>query len=143
MRGTLHPSDPAHVDQLIPINGRAVERVWLPERELEPSTFQRLVGLCEAHNREQCGLISSEEEIYTITNVHEEPKHNFLMDQVEYIEAVQDIYDLGQYVLGVYHTHPNNVVWPSPRDLRGWPDPSLGWRYWIVTNFDLIEWQLL
>jgi proteasome lid subunit RPN8/RPN11 len=57
-------------------------------------------------------------------------------------EALNEVCKInGDSVLGVFHTHPNDVPWPTPGDISGWPNPDLEWRYWIATNHEVIEWS--
>lgn len=95
-------------------------------------------------NVELCGFITSDDDIWWIDNVHLEPRHNYFFDPQEVETAVHEIYEIRQEkIVGQFHTHPNNVPWPSPRDIAGWPNPDLNWRYWIVTNAEVIEWELV
>jgi proteasome lid subunit RPN8/RPN11 len=141
----IDPNDPAHpsnTNQIIPVNGRSAERLLNPN--LDKSLIGLLTGSCLSSHKERCGFISEDEDIFYVNNVHEEPTHNFLMDADDFVTVVSEIYDIRQTsILGVFHTHPNNVPWPTPRDLVGWPNPMLGWRYWIVTNRSVIEWKLV
>lgn len=135
------PAHPSNADQLIPTKGRTAERVW--DNPLDQQIQDLLTASCMSSNKERCGFITADEDIFYVDNVHSQPRHNFLMDQGDFEIVVSEIYDIRQTrILGVFHTHPNNVSWPTPRDLVGWPNPDLGWRYWIVTNHTVIEWKL-
>lgn len=93
--------------------------------------------------RERCGFITTEWEILEVDNVHQEPYRNFYMDDEDTKHALEYIYEMREEsVVAIWHTHPNNVVWPSPRDLCGWPNPGLKWRYLVVTNNEVVEWEL-
>lgn len=135
------PANPGHRNQMISTKGRRVERVWhLP---LDKQIQDLLTAGCLNSNKERCGFITDDEDIFYVDNVHEEPRHNFLMCPFDFETVVSEIYDIRlTRIIGIFHTHPNNVVWPSPRDLVGWPNPELKWRYWIVTNDQVIEWEL-
>jgi proteasome lid subunit RPN8/RPN11 len=135
-------ASPNHSEHAISANGRAVERVWLPRPPMLESVSESLILGANTSSHEQCGLIDTCWDIHYIDNVHDEPSHNFLLDHAQYTAAVDMIFEVGVDILGVFHTHPNNVVWPTPRDIRGWPVET-GWRYWIVTNGEVIEWALL
>lgn len=140
---SLNPADPSHSDHLIPLGGRKAQRVWHPDSPILESVQNELVGICNRFSDEQCGVISSEWNVYPVSNVHLKPRFNFLMDELEFREIIRQIYDVREErVLGIFHTHPNNVPWPSPRDIAGWPNPRLEWRYWIATNKEVIEWEL-
>ena len=139
-----NPAHPSNCNQLIPVRFE-VQRIWYPAKPLIESVAEELVQKCLSSRNEICGLITAEEqEIFYIDNIHHEPNHNFLMSQSEFKMVVAEIY--GQQedkVLGIFHTHPNNVPWPTPRDLAGWPNPALRWRYWIATRHEVIEWSLI
>ena len=133
---------PSNTDQMISTQGRSAQRVF--DQALEKQLHDMLTASCLSSNKERCGFISEDEDIFYVTNVHCEPRHNFLMDAADFETVVTEIYDIRQTrIEGVFHTHPNNVPWPTPRDLVGWPNPMLGWRYWIVTNTAVIEWKLV
>lgn len=145
MSRTTNLNDPAHpsnCNQYIPTNGRKAERVW--GSTLDKQVCDLLTAGCISSNKERCGFVTSDEDIFYVNNVHAEPRHNFLMDPEDFAEVVSEIYDIRQTrILGIFHTHPNDVPWPTPRDLVGWPNPELRWRYWIVTNTEVIEWELV
>lgn len=101
-----------------------------------------LTQICNANTQEVCGVIDVHYGFHVIDNIHEHKTHNFLMDEDSFNATMKRIYGGDNSVLGIWHTHPNNVVWPTPRDLAGWPNPDLKWRYWIVTNSEVIEWRL-
>ena len=137
-------ASPSSTDQYISLDGRRVERVWSSDAPLLESTQSFLLNDFDFFGEERCGFISSETHTaFYVENVHDEPKHNFLMDHAEYDLAIEEIFEIGETVLGVFHSHPTNIVWPSPRDIKGWPDHSLGWRYWIVVRGQVIEWALV
>lgn len=139
-----HPAHPANTNQIISTNGRKVERVFDPIIPLMETTKRRLVLDCHRSSREQCGFLTNREEIFYIQNIHEQNRFNFLMDPAEMLETITEIYEVKQdYIIGVFHTHPNDKPWPSPRDIVGWPNLDLHWRYWIVTNHEVIEWAVI
>jgi proteasome lid subunit RPN8/RPN11 len=136
-------SDPEHTDQLIGTLGRKAQAVRDGER-LRYGTKDSLINLCKNSKLELCGFITQREKIVLVTNVHGEPSHNFYMDHQSLKQALCEIYEENQdKILGIFHTHPNNQPWPSPRDIVGWPNIELGWRYFIVTNKEVLEWELV
>lgn len=138
-----HPSHPSHDNHLISTNGRRAKRIWHHESPLFESTVNNLLLDWNREVTEQCGFIDSEQDIWYIPNVHEKPRANFLMDTLVTTRVLERIYERNdRSVLGIFHTHPNNVPWPSPRDIVGWPNPKLGWRYFIVTYGEVVEWEL-
>ena len=138
-----NPAHPAHSNHLISTKGRKAERVWFPESPLLESVQHELINICNDHMRERCGFVTDEWEVVEVENSHEEPHRNFYMDDDDAKDALHYIYEKRKdSVIAIWHTHPNDVVWPSPRDLRGWPNPNLGRRYFIVTNKEVVEWEL-
>ena len=139
-----NPAHPSNCNQLIKTD-REAERIWHPDILLFESVQHELISQCLANRNERCGLITIEEqEVIYVENIHHEPTHNFLMSQEDFDSALRAIYkEREDKVLGIFHTHPNNVPWPTPRDLAGWPNPALGWRYWIATGHEVIEWRLI
>lgn len=139
----FNPSDPDSCTQMIPTHGRKAERVWSPDDPLDLEIKNILTGLCVGHRKELCGFISDDEDIWRVTNVHKEPFHNFYMDLNHAQSVINEIEKRNTEIIGIWHTHPNDVPWPTPRDLVGWPNPELRWRYWIVTRNAVIEWRLI
>lgn len=138
------PAHPSHANHLISTNGRRAQRVWHHETPLFESTRNQLLLDWNLEVVEQCGFIDDEQELWYIPNVHEFPRHNFLMDDVVTVKILERIYEKEERsILGIFHTHPNGVPWPSPRDIVGWPNQKLGWRYFIVTGDEVLEWELI
>ena len=136
------PASPNHSNHLISTNGFRAQRVWHHETPLFESTINELIRDWNRNSIEQCGFIDNEQDLWYIPNLHMHPRSNFLMDEESTTRALTDIYKNGS-VLGIFHTHPNGVTWPSPRDIVGLPNPKLGWRYFIVTGSDVLEWELV
>jgi proteasome lid subunit RPN8/RPN11 len=139
-----NPAHPGHSNHLISTRGKRAQRVWHHESPLYESTVEQLLLDWNREVTEQCGFIDSEQELWYVENAHEKPRSNFLMDNAYAEESLNQIYNesRGRTVLGIFHTHPNNVPWPSPRDIVGWPNPRLKWRYFIVTSGEVLEWEL-
>lgn len=134
---------PTATDQIIDIGNRKVERIDMPNHPLRGDTINELVMSCRNSPIEVCGFVTTTGEVHYVGNLHEEPTQNFLMDADEGREVIKEIVLRNhEAILGMFHTHPNNLPWPSPRDIVGWPNPDLGWRYWIATSRDVIEWRL-
>lgn len=133
-----------HSDHLISTNGRKAERVWHHPEPLFESTVEELLEVADIYTNERCGFIDSEQNVYHISNVHAKPRMNFFMDEDEVENAVKEIYETRQNsILGIFHSHPNGLPWPSPRDIVGWPNPKLGWRYFLVVSGNVTEWKLV
>ena len=136
------PSHPGHSEYLIHTDGYIAERVG-EVTDLPQKTQNDLIEICRGHIRERCGLITTDYEIVGVHNVHENPEFNFYMDHDDFNQSLEYIYQETQReVLGIWHTHPNNWPWPTPRDIVGWPDSLIvDWRYFVVTNDNVIEWR--
>jgi proteasome lid subunit RPN8/RPN11 len=135
------PAHPSHRNHLIPTNGRTARRIWT--NPIDEEIRELLLAGCRSSDKERCGFVTEDQDIWYIDNIHDEPYNNFLMDSDDVEKVVTEIYDIRQTkIFAMFHTHPNGVPWPSPRDLVGWPNPDLKWRYWIVTKTEVIEWQL-
>jgi len=139
-----NPAHPSHSNHVIPTYGKKAQRVWFTKTPLLEETQKNLLMDWNRGVTEQCGFIDSAQDVWYINNLHNNPRMNFLMDNVQAANTLEKIYNkLNRTVLGIFHTHPNNVPWPSPRDIVGWPNPRLKWRYFIVTSKDIIEWELV
>lgn len=140
---TLDPASPAHTDHLIPTGGKVARLVSDTEDPMPWELQQSLAGLCRRNKTEQCGFIKAGWETFAIDNVHAEPTHNFFMDEKGVKAFLFETYRIHEEeVIGIWHTHPNFVPWPSPRDIAGWPDERLGWRYFVITGDGAREWEL-
>lgn len=137
------PAHPAHNNHLISTGGKTATRIFDPPIEIPENIKKRLINICLTHLRERCGFLTSSGAVYEVDNVHESPHHNFFMDEDHVSRVIDEIYNVsGDFITAIWHTHPNDVVWPSPRDLAGWPRLELGWRYLIVTNNEVFEWEM-
>lgn len=88
---------------------------------------------------EVCGFITNRMSPYFIVNSAEEPKLGFYMSPPDYARAIELIASSGDEIVGVFHSHPSGDNWPSQNDMRGWPNPDLNWRYFIVTINGVFE----
>lgn len=139
-----NPAHPGHSDYLIPTNGLVAKQIWFPDKPLFESTLSQLLRMASASQREICGFITAEEqEIIEVENKHVQARNNFYMDERDALEAFEYIYmERQEEILGIFHSHPNDYPWPSPRDIVGWPNPQLGWRYFLITRGYVTEWEL-
>lgn len=137
------PAHRGHSNHVITTNGIEAKRIWVPEVPILESVVNELILLAQTHIFECCGFIDSNWEVWKIPNSHEEPTHNYYMSPEDAGPILTDIYEEQQNtVIAQFHTHPNGVPWPSPRDIRGWPNPDLEWRYLIATPKEVLEWEL-
>lgn len=140
---TDNPAHRAHSNYLIPTNGYRAECIE-SDLPLHESTISKLLEELEGHYKERCGIITTENNIVYVPNSHEDPHSNFYMDADDGADALNYIRDdLQENILGIWHTHPNGYPWPTPRDICGWPNLSLGWRYFLVTRGAVSEWVLV
>lgn len=137
------PSLPNATNHLIDTGGRRAERIW--QHHLPDHLVAGLIESAGQNPRlEICGFIDSQFDFWLAPNVHEEPTHNFLMAAEQTKNVLNNIYNLLHLdVIGIFHSHPNNRPWPSPRDIVGWPNTQLGWRYFLVLKDDVTEWRLV
>lgn len=139
-----NPAHPGHSDYLISCEGRKAQQIFHPDVPLYESVVSQLLDELEGHYIERCGFITIHQDVIRVQNSHMEPHSNFYMDEQDAKTVIDEIYnELESAILGIYHTHPNNYPWPSPRDLRGWPNAALGWRYFLVTRGAVTEWELV
>lgn len=137
------PAHPGHSNHLIATDGKIPVRVWAPDIPILESVKNELLTIAQTFCEEKCGFIDSEWTVHKVFNSHEEPHRNFYMSEADTVPVLDHIYTVRQeHVIAQWHTHPNDVVWPSPRDIIGWPHLGLGWRYLIVTQNEIIEWEL-
>ena len=86
--------------------------------------------LTEAQNSpgaEVCGLIGKSRDgshCYPITNVAEDPAHQFLLDGAELFNAIRKMSERGEKPYAIYHSHPTAPAYPSATDQRwaAYPD---------------------
>lgn len=139
-----NPAHPGHSNYLISSNGRQAEQIFYHSNPLPESVRNELLDLLYHNTTEQCGFITQDFDVVPVKNSHAEPASNFYMSEADATIILDSIFTkYGSDILGIYHTHPNGYPWPSPRDLVGWPNPALGWRYFLVTRGDVTEWRLL
>lgn len=140
----LLPSDPAHSNHLISTGGMRARRVQNSSVTLLLDTQMDLTDLCRKNSRQEvCGFLTDAQDIHLVKNSHQQPRYNYYMELESLQEVVQEIYQIkNQKIMGIFHTHPNNQPWPSPRDIAGWPNRALKWHYFIATNKEVIEWEL-
>lgn len=135
------PSHPGHSEYLINTGGFRAERVEFSD--MPEITKSDLLTICQSHYRERCGLITTDWEIVGVENVHQNPEFNFYMDHDDFNQSLEYIFqETNRDVLGIWHTHPNNWPWPTPRDICGWPDLDVvDWRYFVITSSNVTEWR--
>ena len=85
---------------------------------VDPEVLQNLQKECSKTNKEICGIISTNQEIFFISNVSKSPLNSFLMDQAQYFRTLNTLSRSGLGVLCLFHTHPGATADPSAADLE-------------------------
>lgn len=71
---------------------------------------------------EACGLLAGKngtvERLYKMTNTSDRPETCYFMDAKEQLKAMKEIRKTGLEMLGIYHSHPNSVAYPSAKDVE-------------------------
>jgi proteasome lid subunit RPN8/RPN11 len=69
---------------------------------------------------EGCGLLAGRQDVayrlVPMTNVRSSATE-FEMDPRELIQQLRLFRESGEQVLAIYHTHPQDIAWPSERDI--------------------------
>lgn len=119
-------------------SGQATQEEQRQKEEAIASTVAGLKSLWNPHT-ERGGLILGDGHQFSIRNVHEDPTHHFKFN----LDDLQRCIDLHPRVeiIGIWHSHPNNCVFPSADDVLGWPKAAQC-RYWIVTEHSAYEWEI-
>lgn len=83
---------------------------------------------------EACGLLSGNSDvihrIWKVKNIDQSPD-SFTMDQKEMNHALCRMKSKSEELLGIYHSHPSSIPYPSKNDILYFNDPSL--LYFIVS----------
>ncbi|MBU3078396.1 M67 family metallopeptidase [Sphingomonas quercus] len=94
--------------------------------------------------REVCGLLLGGPGRIVSTmpaaNLAADPADSFELDPAVHIAAIRAARAGGPAVIGHYHSHPNGVARPSPRDAALAFDPLALWM--IVTDADITLWRI-
>jgi proteasome lid subunit RPN8/RPN11 len=104
---------------------------------IESSVLQRV----ESHARQEparecCGLLAGREGViagaYPARNAAGNPATEYEIAPAELFAMMREIRAAGLQLLGIYHSHPNGVLEPSPRDVAQayYPDAA----YFIISS---------
>lgn len=92
---------------------------------------------------EACGLLHGKGRLVTgvapITNELHSPVQ-FRMAPVEMLSAFQHMDQLGEDLLGIYHSHPTGPAVPSPTDIAEFAYPGVLYLIWSPLEGE--EWQV-
>lgn len=71
---------------------------------------------------ECCGLLAGNSftftKYYPLTNESKTPQKNYLASPKELFQTFKQIRTSGQELLGIYHSHPNSIAYPSITDIN-------------------------
>lgn len=113
----------------------AVEEIRLPY----DLRYEMIRAAATSPHAEVCGFITSRMKMFLVENTADDRQNNFSMSLANQRRAIEIISASGEEIVGVFHSHPKGSPHPSNRDMLGWPNPDLNWRYWIVTPTGLFE----
>ena len=85
---------------------------------VDPEVISKLQKECSKSNKEICGIISVNQEVFFIPNVSKAPLNSYLMDQAQYFRTLNTLSRSGLGVLCLFHTHPGATADPSAADLE-------------------------
>ncbi len=97
--------------------------------------------------QECCGLLVGGEkdnlvcvgEIHESENIADDPIHCFEVDPKLRLKLQRGLRGSGHEIMGVYHSHPDGLAHPSPRDLEYAWEPELVWLIMSVQPEGVIE----
>ena len=86
------------------------------------------------HPEESCGLLAGSSDgavqvVFPTTNVLRSST-NYTIDPKEHLSAIREAEAAGMEIIGVFHSHPHTVGYPSVTDVSLAPDPT--WLYVLV-----------
>jgi proteasome lid subunit RPN8/RPN11 len=86
------------------------------------------------HPEESCGLLAGPgdgavEQVFPTTNILHSST-NYTIDPKEHLSAIRAADAEGMEIIGVFHSHPHTIGYPSVTDVSLAPDPT--WLYVLV-----------
>ena len=79
---------------------------------------------------ESCAILFGKEnivlEIFPTKNIEESPV-NFTISNEQLIEAYQDAENKGLEIIGIFHSHPNSIAFPSETDKKFMQSNPVTW----------------
>jgi len=95
-----------------------MHEITLP-RMLKHQMFEHAVT---SPAQEVCGLIGGSKDqlksYYPIKNIADNPVKSYLMDPQEQINAMRDMRELDECMIGIFHSHPYTSTDPSATDIE-------------------------
>lgn len=93
---------------MLVINKKLIDEIFT-EAELSPKN-------------EICGIFSGGEgkvrKHFALKNISATPDHCYLMDPREQLSVFKEIRERGEEMVGIYHSHPASVAYPSAKDVE-------------------------
>ena len=92
------------------------------------------------HREEICGLLISSksdntiDEFIQIPNISPNAEHEFEFDPSTFIKVLYHIENEKKEWIGVIHSHPTSLAYPSSIDIKNWFYPEIS--YWIYSVLD-------
>jgi len=90
---------------------------------------------------EACGLLGGEADkahyVLPINNIARSPER-FRMDPLQQVEALMQIDERGDQLVGIYHSHPSGPATPSELDIKEAAYPEAAYLIWSKLGE---EWQ--
>jgi desampylase len=86
---------------------------------------------------EVCGFVMEDWSVWPVPNSSKQPRNSFEFESEELLRILRD---RSFSIRGVYHSHPGGTPHPSDYDAEHWCYSSF--RYWVVTAFDVYEWEI-
>ncbi len=98
---------------------------------IDKSDFRRIIDHCTARlPDEACGILAGKgnkvKKIYLMTNAKPRPDY-YEMDAEEQFRVMKDIRDSDSEMVGLFHSHPTGLAYPSRMDIEKayWPGSQL------------------
>lgn len=90
--------------------------------KIEKRVYNELVEYSQrCFSEESCGILAGRgnrvEKFYPMKNT-DKSKTSFFMEPKEQLYVMKDIREKNLEMLGIYHSHPSSVAYPSPRDVE-------------------------
>lgn len=71
---------------------------------------------------ECCGFLGGKKDTFTLyyplKNCAKDKRKHFFIDQLELLQVLQQFTKEGQDLMGIYHSHPNSLAYPSSTDIQ-------------------------
>lgn len=94
---------------------------------LKKEFYEHLIAYALEHSPNECcgylfGVRENEEnivkEIFKMNNVHQDPEGFFMFSPQEQLGAMMDSREKNLEIVGIFHSHPHSIAYPSDEDLK-------------------------